>query len=641
MPLSPRFISACAIVLLFSGLPAEARAQRTLHWDSVDVTAHLDAEGRLLVTETQTIVFNGDWNGGERRFNIRPRQQLEFISLDRSERDGPKPMVRDGSLDDVDDYAFTDDTTLRWRSRLPDDAPFANTRITYVLLYQFSNIVLKNGDDYTLDHDFLFPERDGVIARASVTLTFDPEWQPQTTVRDRYAAEQLRPGQGLVLKIPLRFAGAAAPVALDTNLPRGIVRALWSLLAVPIIVIAWVFGRERWYGRFAPLQTPIDEAWIREHIVKHPAEVVAAAWDTNIESAEVVALIARLVAEGKLKSDATRNSMSLHLDVNRGTLEGYERALIDALFPGDSTHTSTEIVRRHYRKKGFNPSDVIRDGLKARAAAILPPGRTPWSVPFLATVVYAGAVVLLGREWLNGRISTNVAAFFLIGVLPVILFVRREGLRFRANIQWGPRKALSTLLPAAAVIAAAAFYLWRWADSGFVPASDSLALGIVLSALSVLLAGVGALKSAQHRAALAFRKKLASGREFFIAELAKEQPALRDEWFPWVLAFGLGKQMDDWSAARTGTRSTRRSSRSASAGSFGSGGSSGSASGGWTGFAGGRSGGGGGGASWGTAAAGLAAPIAPPSSSSSGGGSGSSGGGGGGGSSGGGGGGGW
>ena len=107
---------------------------------------------------------------------------------------------------------------------------------------------------------------------------------------------------------------------------------------------------------------------------------------------------------------------------------------------------------------------------------------------------------------------------------------------------------------------AAALYLWRWADSGVVPVSDGFVVGVVMLALAVLFAGVGALKSTQHRAALAFRKTLASGREFFIAELAKERPALRDEWFPWVLAFGLGKQMDNWSAPRTSGQSTTRSS---------------------------------------------------------------------------------
>jgi uncharacterized membrane protein YgcG len=631
-------ISACIAALVLVASSADARAQRALHWDSIDVTAHLDAEGRLLVAETQTIVFTGDWNGGERSFNIRPRQELQFISLERIEDGVPKPMERDESLGDVDDYAFTDDTTLRWRSRLPSDPPFDNTRITFVLHYQLSNILLKDGDEYALDHDFLFPDREGVIARASVALTFDPEWQPQTSLDSRYTVEQVRPGQGLVLTVPLRFAGAGAPLARDMRLPRGIVRALWLLLVFPIGMIAWIFAREHRYGRFAPLQAQIDEAWIREHILSHPADVVAAAWDNHVESAEVVALIARLVAEGRLKSDTKKKSMALHLLVKRDELDGYERALVDALFPGDSTYTSTEIVKRHYRKTGFDPSDVIRDGLTARAAEILPPGRMPWIVPYVATALYVGGAVLLAREWMNGRIGDMVAALFIIGMLPLILVARRNGLRFRANIQWGPMKALASLLPGISAIVIGALYLWRWADAGEVPATNSLAAGIVLVTMAVLYAGIGGLKSTQHRAALAFRKKLASGREYFIRELAKAQPALRDEWFPWVLAFGLGKQMDEWSAAQ-GSKSSTRSERSASTGSFSA--SSGSSSGGWTGFAGGRSGGGGAGASWGAAAAGLAAPIAPPSSSSSGGGSSSSGGGGGGGSSGGGGGGGW
>ena len=245
-------------------------------------------------------------------------------------------------------------------------------------------------------------------------------------------------------------------------------------------------------------------------------------------------------------------------------------------------------------------------------------------MPFFATALYVSGAVLVAREWMNGRISNTVAALLVVGVLPVILFARREGLRFRANIQWGPQKALSSLLPGAVVIAAGAMYLWRWADSGVVPVSDGFVVGIVLVTMSVLLAGVGGLKSTQHRAAMAFRKMLASGREFFVAELAKERPALRDEWFPWILAFGLGKQMDDWSAQRESGQSTTRSSGpSTSSDSFGSG-ESGSSSGTWTGFAGGRSGGGGAGASWAAAASGLAAPIAPPSSSSSGGGSSSS-----------------
>jgi hypothetical protein len=38
------------------------------------VDVNLDAAGNLRITETLAMVFIGDWNGGERRVDIRPRQ---------------------------------------------------------------------------------------------------------------------------------------------------------------------------------------------------------------------------------------------------------------------------------------------------------------------------------------------------------------------------------------------------------------------------------------------------------------------------------------------------------------------------------------------------------------------------------------
>src|SRR5207245_1133767 len=40
---------------------------RSLYWRSLEVSARLDADGRLHVSERQAMVFSGDWNGGERR----------------------------------------------------------------------------------------------------------------------------------------------------------------------------------------------------------------------------------------------------------------------------------------------------------------------------------------------------------------------------------------------------------------------------------------------------------------------------------------------------------------------------------------------------------------------------------------------
>jgi uncharacterized membrane protein YgcG len=133
---------------------------------------------------------------------------------------------------------------------------------------------------------------------------------------------------------------------------------------------------------------------------------------------------------------------------------------------------------------------------------------------------------------------------------------------------------------------------------------------------------------------IARRKALASARRYFADELRSPAPRLEDEWFPYVVAFGLTAEADQWfkahgTAAATATASTWRGSSSGSSSSPSSSG------GGWTG-GGGAFGGAGASGTWAVAAGALASGVAAPSSSSSGGG-----GGGGGGSSGGGGGGGW
>ena len=131
-----------------------------LHWRSIEVRATLDGDGLLHVLERQNIVFDGDWNGGERRFRLRPGQQLTLAGVTRIDPEtGAKTQLADGSLSQVDAYSFVDSKTLRWRSRLPSDPPFSNREIDYVLDYTLSGILEKRGGTYRLDHDFVFPER--------------------------------------------------------------------------------------------------------------------------------------------------------------------------------------------------------------------------------------------------------------------------------------------------------------------------------------------------------------------------------------------------------------------------------------------------------------------------------------------------
>jgi len=166
----------------------------------------------------------------------------------------------------------------------------------------------------------------------------------------------------------------------------------------------------------------------------------------------------------------------------------------------------------------------------------------------------------------------------------------------------------------------------------------------VLFALAMVNSIVNGARSRERMQGIALRKRLASARRYFQDEFRKREPALRDEWFPYVLALGLDGESGRWFRSFGGAASDRSSSASwsRSSGSTSSSGSS-SSSGptGWSG-GGGAFGGAGATASWAAAAGTLSAGVAAPSSgSSSSGGSGGGGGGGGGSSSGGGGGGGW
>jgi len=620
--------------------PGVQAAERELHWDALEVDARLDADGVLEVIERHTMVFSGDWNGGERIFDVRPRQKLQFISLERVDaKTGALLPLRESAVPSaVDEFTWADSKTLRWRSRLPSDPPFANTQLFYVLRYKLSGILLKEDTQYRLDHDFAFPARPGPIARFSLELALDPLWKPLTYIRTRYSAGPLPPGQSFVLTIPLRYSGTGAPAAINSRRPPEIVWAVTAILGVFALIVVGFVVRERSLGRFAPIEAiQIDSAWIEENILAHPAEVVGAAWDGRIGTPEVVALIARMTAEGKLESEVEKESMTLRLKVDRSKLDGHERALVDGLFFDQRTETSTKAVRQHYKSKGFNPVTAITPQLEKRVKSVLPPGDVRVGRLAGIALFLTGAVLFVWTSYLEPALGGGAVAA-LISFLVLFGFLQIPGWLFRARMAWGPKAAAYSMIPAFVVSLGAAAFLWLAAGASEVELPWTMAGAIAAWALCLANSSINGMKSRQSRDAIAFRKRLTAGRSFFLKELEKSKPDLRDNWYPWLLAFGLGKQVDVWST-RHATTATQSSTWSHSTISTSSSSSTASASPNPTSFTGGGGFSGGAGASgaWVAAVAGIAAGVsAPSSSSSSGGGSSSSGG-----SSGGGGGGGW
>src|SRR5262245_7759044 len=267
--------TAVVCALLYLATARSVFAQRDLYWDRLDVEARLDDAGRLNVTETHAMVFTGDWNGGERTFNLRPGQQLIFTGMSRLVDGDLRALREDGRLANVDDYARTDLRTVRWRSRLGSAPRFARTPLTYVLRYQMSGVLAGSGDRFVLNHDFAFPERAGMIRRFAVRLVLDHVWQPPVPVRPEYTASGLEPGRGYVLTIPLRYTGTGRPVSLQGLSGQVVWIALAAVLGGTAIAVLAFFRRETSYGRFTPVTIDgVDDRWIAERILKYPAEVV-------------------------------------------------------------------------------------------------------------------------------------------------------------------------------------------------------------------------------------------------------------------------------------------------------------------------------------------------------------------------------
>jgi hypothetical protein len=138
--------------LLTLVLPGAGSAQeKAFRWADLAVRARLDAEGVLHVEERHAMVFTGDWNGGERRFNLRLGQHLNLENLRRIDpaTGSALPLV-EGDLALVDHYAWAGSSTLRWRSRLASDPPFQSTAMTYVLDYTLTGVLAKSGGQYHL-----------------------------------------------------------------------------------------------------------------------------------------------------------------------------------------------------------------------------------------------------------------------------------------------------------------------------------------------------------------------------------------------------------------------------------------------------------------------------------------------------------
>jgi uncharacterized membrane protein YgcG len=179
-------------------------------------------------------------------------------------------------------------------------------------------------------------------------------------------------------------------------------------------------------------------------------------------------------------------------------------------------------------------------------------------------------------------------------------------------------RGTATAVPLLLWMAWVCFVAWRGDASLAAVLSHALLWGA-----SVLYVS-GLARTPHPAAALATRRRLEAARRHFARELARPEPALADEWIPYLVALGMGRDLDRWLRVHGAVASTGALART------GTGSSSGAAR--WTG-GGGRFSGGGASGTWaalGSFSAGVSAPSSSGSRGGSSGGSSSGGGGGGG-----------
>lgn len=649
---SPR-LGQLGLFVLFLCVLAPALSARELHWRKLEVWAKVEADGSIAVRERQHMVFTGDWNGGERVFRLLTRQRLDFRGIIRVDDQGVfYPLTENDDLEAVDQYAFAGSDTLRWRSRLPGDPDFADTLLVYELDYRIRNAVVTGAEgQYRLDHEFVFTDRTGVVEEFFLDLEVDPAWRVVGDWRRHHEAKDVQPGQGYQVELDFEWVGAGAAPVIQNSLPyKPVLILLLVVVAAGMVYLLRDFWQKQAaIGRFDPLPTlpPGEEtAWI----LRFRPEEIGALWDRSVGPPEVAALMARWVAEGKLRTRVEEGPVflglgkktTLHLEllVDRDShFVGHEYQLIQGFFFGGRTQVNTDEIRQHYKNRGFDPAGLIRQGLEDRLEAHPEwkekAARAPAKKPTLLLVLAGFASLLLGLVVDLEATIFSLPLIFLF--IPVYVSGAIAALVNRGAIEKvGLRIGLISIPPVFFLLAMSLQVLlspfavdptFSYSPGYFV------VLGFGLLLLGVYRSILNIASSRESREGIGTRKWLAAARHYLQDQLSQESPAFGDAMFPYLMAFGLDKDVDLWFKSFGGASPIARQDRSVGGGfSSGSVSSTGGSGGGFTG-GGGLFGGAGASASWAVAATSMASGVSSPSSSggSSGGGSSSSGGGGGGG----------
>jgi hypothetical protein len=553
--------------VLGAGVPMSAA---DVVWTRIHLDAKLDDDGRLRVIETHEMQVEKGGSKLFREFGLGADQVIAFRSLTRVDSDGSEHPLQDAEVgEDPGRYRYYDRGHAYYRIPEMKDGGALSFRFEYELLnavapawgigadpgplpegpqllqpWRRLRTLLADWKEawpdprrrFRLDHDVLFPSRDGPgyhVRQMDYRLEYAGAWR---RVHPEAELATVKNDDHYRVRVLFEYLGQGAPPAAST---REAATRWASVAALPVVgTLLWLMllGAEAFTMRSGG---PVDRAFVAEHLLPLAPEEVARWTDQPVTPVGAETVLSRLASERKIAveiapqvDEESAPELRLRRLASPSSLPAFEREVLAPLF-SEGAETTSERLREVHRKDGLDLDAVVRNGL---AAAKLPTGKPRFSPIHVLTIPLG----LLGL-WLQLRFLSHTDFVFFVLVFNVLVLILARAWPRGWWYQGRPRRGL-LVLP---VLMTTAFLAFQFSVNRPLPA-EAWAGGaiLILACHATLLAQA---RMPATGAGLRVRR-LARIRGFAAAELRRPDPRLEDEWNHRLIALGLGGDIERWRA---------------------------------------------------------------------------------------------
>jgi hypothetical protein len=547
-----------------------ARAQGGLvTWNRLDVTARLDQDGRLEVSETHEIKVQGDVSVISRPFNYAADQSAIVHGVFRVETDGSRRPLKSGPVAGADAYEI-----YRWGLQFSlkgeHDPPFegVSTR-RYAIEYELKGALTPAWDmaagrepldagtaprnpleraqevwagwlaawpgidrHYRLDHDVVFPSRGSTEGLTALNYRFEyaDAWKLLDPDRDIGVAT---PDIDYRVQRVLRYLPEGRPKAVDPSLAALRLATLAAPLTLGLLLSLFFMAADR-LARPSPRG---DRALFERRVASLPKEIILDQLGQSTSAPSFTTFLLRLAAQKKITitveapaTDETDAKVRLRLTTDRTKLPAFEQAAVQEIF-GPSDTVSTPEIQDRFRGRSFNPNQWLSRAFQRLRSTTPARSRPLWSALHLSMM--AVGVILMVKSLMEQMMADPAPLF--MGLVPGNILVS----------MWpagSPRRR-----PSAVSIGIGISVL------GILGAALALSMNTPLSGIAAL--GLAVLSTGHCAGLLARRAKpspadleLDAARLWALDELRKPRPDLRDAWVDALEGLGASRAIARWKA---------------------------------------------------------------------------------------------